>query len=248
LTEEHRHLLLGQTGYFSVADLSDFIGALSSTATRMRYSSDPLLTLEVGLIQLASRDFELETIRKQEPALVKLYEKVLQLEQQIMTDSSVSSSPEFPVSASMRVSEPVKELGKNEDLSEQLPQADKGPGTDVPVNAAGTAATIVEKWHRVVASVKKKKTTLGSFLEKMQILSGTEREIVLGSERSFIMETLSMTQNKVLLAHEVKRVFSEAFSVRFKLIPGDQQKKPAVSGIGGVVQQAIDMFDGELVR
>ena len=85
------------------------------------------------------------------------------------------------------------------------------------------------------------------FLEKMEVLSVKENEIVLGSQRRFIAETLSKQNNKLLIGREVKHVFSNDFSLRFKHVPSAKAEKSTVSATGKIVQSALDMFDGELV-
>ena len=96
--------------------------------------------------------------------------------------------------------------------------------------------------------MKKKKKTLGTFLEKMQVLSVEEKSIVLGSKLNFFKETLEKRENKRIISEELKKAFPLDFSIQFQQINPEKKKEEISSSLREAVAQAIEIFEGEIVN
>ncbi|MBE0479028.1 hypothetical protein IBX65_07945 [Candidatus Aerophobetes bacterium] len=106
----------------------------------------------------------------------------------------------------------------------------------------------LRSWEMVIKEVKQKKRALGSFLEKMKVLSVEDNLIVLGSEVNFLKDVLEKEENKKLICEELKKFFPEKFSLQFKqIIPKKGKDKPPTS-LREIVAEAIEIFEGELVN
>jgi len=240
----HSELIKTQVSYFTLEELISFMEHLSDVEEKMHFSSTPQIHLEILMIKLCSYEKELEQLRKKDPYLAIIYKKVVDLEEKI----------------SRKVSSIEKSEGKEKIIKEKPEVGEKPRVRASPISSkedkrlaevkegAVDRKDLLDKWYSVVKQVKKKKKTLGTFLEKMQVLSVEEKSIVLGSKLNFFKETLEKRENKRIISEELKKTFPLDFSIQFQQINLEKKKEEISSSLREAVAQAIEIFEGEIVN
>jgi len=221
--------LIKQTSYFTFNQLTYFIEQLINAEERIKFSSTPQIYLELLMIKLCSQEAEFEEIRKKEPQLVNIYERIVDIEKKLTTFS--------------------RKKEKSEEKEEDKKDPDKEDKIGLSVGEAERKQKeLMDNWCQVVKRVKEKKLTLGTFLEKVKVLFVDEKKVILGSPGGYIKEVLEKQDNKRLIYEELKKVFSSEFSVQFQSVPSITKKKQKPSdSFREVVAQAIKIFEGEIV-
>ena len=240
----YKELLENQSSYFTVNELMDFIERLSSSEREIHFSSTPTIHLEVLMIKLCSFDSEVERVKEKDPHLASIYNKIVALEKKIVTRTFA----DFPQESTRQeiLLERQKETFTSEiDEETKSDRKDRLPPQEEEIT--DIKKEWLTRWEMVVKEVRKKKKTLGTFLEKMKVLSVEENSIILGSEMNFLKETLEKEENKKLIREELKKFFSEKFSLQFKQIIPEEGKKKKSSSLREAVAQAIEIFEGEVV-
>lgn len=238
----YHELLKNQSSYFTLSELTEFMEHLSSAEKKIRFSSTPYIHLEVLMVKLCSLDSEIERMREDNPPVAALYEKIVALEKKIAGTLS-SDSPVGPEDKKLPPREEQKVAftgGKEESDKKGIPPS---PGEKLTHREKEG----LKKWRMVVKEVKQKRRTLGSFLEKMKVLRVEENSIILGSEVNFHKQTLEKKENKKLIFEELKKFFSEKFSLQFKQVTPKKKGKKKSARLQEIVAEAIEIFEGEVI-
>jgi len=242
-SSSYKDLLKKQSSYFTLGELTDLMENISSIERKIRFSSTPNIHLEVLMIKLCSLDSEVEKIKGKNPQLATLYERIVALEQKLTEGLSI----EFP----KEVKEKGPSLEEKVEASiseERKPDEENEPSLSIPkIELTSKEGDELKKWKEVIKEVKQKKRTLGSFLEKMKVLSVEENSIVLGSEVNFLKEVIEKRENKKLICEELKKFFSKNFSLKFKQITPIKTKKKESVSLREIVAKAIEIFEGEVI-
>jgi len=232
-------LLEKQSNYFTLKELMSFVEKLSLAEREVRFSAVPEIYLEMLMVKLSSFEVEVEEVKEKDPHLASIFGKILDLEEKIK--SSVSSHVKEKKKSHLDIKEEKRE-------QEAVKKDDIFWVQSVPEERnVSDKEECLEKWRKVVEAVKKRKRSLGSFLEKMQIMSIEEKCIVLGSGANFIKETLEEKDNRRVIYEELKKVFPEDFSLKFKYISSEKSKQKRENHLREIIAQAIEIFDGEIV-
>jgi len=236
---KYEDLLGKQSNYFTLKELMSFVEKLSLAEREVRFSAVPEIYLEMLMVKLSSFEVEVEEVKEKDPHLASIFGKILDLEEKIK--SSVSSHVKEEKKSHLDIKEEKKE-------QEAVKKDDIFWVQSVPEERnVSDKEECLEKWRKVVEAVKKRKRSLGSFLEKMQIMSIEEKCIVLGSGANFIKETLEEKDNRRVIYEELKKVFPEDFSLKFKYISSEKSKQKRENHLREIIAQAIEIFDGEIV-
>jgi len=236
---KYEDLLEKQSNYFTLKELMSFVEKLSLAEREVRFSAVPEIYLEMLMVKLSSFEVEVEEVKEKDPHLASIFGKILDLEEKIK--SSVSSHVKEEKKSHLDIKEEKKE-------QEAVKKDDIFWVQSVPEERnVSDKEECLEKWRKVVEAVKKRKRSLGSFLEKMQIMSIEEKCIVLGSGANFIKETLEEKDNRRVIYEELKKVFPEDFSLKFKYISSEKSKQKRENHLREIIAQAIEIFDGEIV-
>jgi len=242
-SSSYKDLLKKQSSYFTLGELTDLMENISSIERKIRFSSTPNIHLEVLMVKLCSLDSEVEKIKGENPQLAALYERIVALEQKLTEGLSI----EFP----KEVKEKGPSLEEKVEASiseERKPDEENEPSLSIPkIELTSKEGDELKKWKEVIKEVKQKKRTLGSFLEKMKVLSVEENSIVLGSEVNFLKEVIEKRENKKLICEELKKFFSKNFSLKFKQITPIKTKKKESVSLREIVAKAIEIFEGEVI-
>ncbi|MCD6407087.1 DNA polymerase III subunit gamma/tau [Candidatus Aerophobetes bacterium] len=236
---KYEDLLEKQSNYFTLKELMSFVEKLSLAEREVRFSAVPEIYLEMLMVKLSSFEVEVEEVKEKDPHLASIFGKILDLEEKIK--SSVSSHVKEKKKSHLDIKEEKRE-------QEAVKKDDIFWVQSVPEERnVSDKEECLEKWRKVVEAVKKRKRSLGSFLEKMQIMSIEEKCIVLGSGANFIKETLEEKDNRRVIYEELKKVFPEDFSLKFKYISSEKSKQKRENHLREIIAQAIEIFDGEIV-
>jgi len=236
---KYEDLLEKQSNYFTLKELMSFVEKLSLAEREVRFSAVPEIYLEMLMVKLSSFEVEVEEVKEKDPHLASIFGKILDLEEKIK--SSVSSHVKEEKKSHLDIKEEKRE-------QEAVKKDDIFWVQSVPEERnVSDKEECLEKWRKVVEAVKKRKRSLGSFLEKMQIMSIEEKCIVLGSGANFIKETLEEKDNRRVIYEELKKVFPEDFSLKFKYISFEKSKQKRENHLREIIAQAIEIFDGEIV-
>lgn len=247
----HEEELKKQTAYFTLEELTDFIERLIDVERKIRFSSTPQIHLEILMIRLSSEAGEVEKIEKNDPHLALVYRKILNLEKKMVEKSEgeenqnitfSENKPEEPANKD-DIPEPalVDSSEDEEESTNETPGEENFP-------SQGKYEEWQDKWHKVVRGVKERRPSLGTFLEKMEILSIEEDSIILGSRVKYIKEILEKRENQKLIKKESKKHFPLELSLKFKSVSSPGRKKREISeSFREVVAQAIEIFEGEVV-
>jgi len=249
-SSSYREIIETQSSYFTVKQLIDYIEQLCSTERKIRFSSTPYIHLEVLMIKLCSVNAEVKKIKLkgENSSLAALYDKIIALEKKIAAIASVSSPegyrPKNVLSEKKRDDSSYEGEKKENDKKEN----DKKENILSSVKELNLVETeVLDRWKTVIQGVKTKNKTLGSFLEKMKILSLKKDLIILGHEANFLKETLEKRENKELVYKELKKIFSEKFSLKFKQIISKKNQEKKSSSLQKIVAQAVEIFEGEII-
>jgi len=235
ISPEKKELLQTQSSYFTLEELVDFMEYLTSAEEKIQFSSTPQIYLEVLMVRLSSQNREKREIKEENLYLASLYQRLLTLEEKItryissplQEDKKIETPKEEKVEIFVAAKEGEKSEKEFTDLQKEW----------------------LNRWKQVVEKVKEKRKTLGTFLEKMKILSIEDKAIVLGSEMNFLKEMLEEKKNRKLISGELKKFFPEEFSLQFeRIVPEKKKKEKSSSSLREIVAQAIQIFEGEIVN
>ena len=255
---EIKKIIQQQSSFFTVNQLVDMMQSLSQAEEKIHYSPNPQIYLEVLIIRLSIEENEPQE-KLTDPQLSTVYHKIVSLEEKIkkqldfIREDRKKDAEELPEKKKESFSFPeIRKEAQIKSLQEskqKLEPASKAPESFPAESIQNLAEEGPEKWKKVVLQIKEKKKTLGSFLEKMHILSIEDGKIVLGSEKTFHKEILENRENQKIILEELKKFFPEKFSLKFKRISGRKKpEKKSSPSLRETVARAIEIFDGEVVN
>ena len=231
-----------QASYFSLKEIVRFIDLLSKTRQSMILSSQPQIHLELLMVELSS-DFEMDNLALREPELAKIYQRILKLKEKLTTKSFSSMTQEKK--------EPIKEEKKEKKEKISLPTLETSPDK-VSYGKGDEDKKFHQKWKLMVKEIEERKKTLGTILRKATILKITSDSLTLGVEKPFHKETLSRKQNLRLILEVLEKFLSSSFTLHYVLAEPEHKRKieerPQDQKWQTMVAQAIDLFEGEIVK
>ena len=216
--DQDRELLKKQISYFSLRELLSFMDNLSQVQRKIHFSPNPQIHLEVLMVKLAYKDNEIDLLEGKDSAIAKIYKKIFDLEDKLI--SSISLSPK------------EEKLVKDTTPPSEKPREDEWK----------------KNWNLTVREVKERKKHLGILLEKLKILSLNGKSITLGLEGEFNREILERLENKELINKAAQKFFPSGFCVKWHLLEKKEKEQLVASSLKDVVSRAIDLFEGEIVR
>ncbi len=238
LSSVERKEAKSQASHFSLKEIVRFIDLLSKARQSMVLSSQPQIHLELLMVELSS-DFEMDNLALREPELAKIYQRILKLEEKLTAKSSSSMT--------QKKEEPKKE--KKEEIS--LPTLETSPDK-VSYGKGDEDKKFHQKWKLMVKEIEERKKTLGTILRKATILKITSDSVTLGVEKPFHKETLSRKQNLRLIREVLEKFLSSSFTLHYVLAEPEHKRKieerPQDQKWQTMVAQAIDLFEGEIVK
>lgn len=233
-----------QASLFTLAQLVHFMDLLWQTKQKLLFSSQPQIDLELLLIELSS-DFAIDTSNSKEPELIKIYQKILKLEERLSLKSS------FPETEKKEKSKGKAYLTKEEEKEPTLKEREAVK--QKVEKKESNDNEFFEKWPSIVKEVGKKKKTLGTWLQKATLLKVEKNLATLGLKNVFHQETLSKKSNLYLIEETIKEFLSYPFRLKYIVEKGKKKDKPEKTSSPSpewseLITKALDIFEGEIVE
>lgn len=234
-----------QSSLFTLAQLIHFMDLLSQTRQKLAFSSQPQIDLELLLVELSS-DFDIDTSNSKEPELMKIYQKILNLEQRLSLKSSL---PETEKKEKPKVK---TYLTKEEKEKEPTLEETKAVKQKVEEKESNDNE-FFEKWPLIVKEIGKKKKTLGTWLQKATLLKVEKDLATLSLKNGFHQETLTRNSNLYLIEDTIKKFLSYPFHLKYIVEKGKEKDKPKKTSSSSsewseFITKAMDIFEGEIVE
>ena len=238
-----------QASFFTLSQLVNFIDLLSQTRGKLTLSSQPQIDLELLLVELSS-NFDIDSSNLAEPELVKIYQKILNLEERLSSKSDFSErekeekpkSKIYPVKGKKR-EEKESTLLKDGRVSKQ--EVEKGEAKN---------NEFLEKWPLIVKEIGEKKKTLATWLQKATLLEVEKDSATLGLKNGFHRDTLTKESNLYLIKGTLKKFLPSSFHLKYVLTKKDKKEEKkgkipsARSRWNELVTKAMDIFQGEIIE
>jgi hypothetical protein len=234
-----------QSSLFTLAQLVHFMDLLSQTRQKLAFSSQPQIDLELLLVELSS-DFDIDTSNSREPELMKIYQKILKLEQRLSLKSSL------PETAKKEKPEVKTYLTKEEKEKEPTLKETKAVKQEVEEKESNDNE-FFEKWPLIVKEIGKKKKTLGTWLQKATLLKVEKNLATLSLKNGFHQATLTRNSNLYLIEETIKEFLSYPFHLKYIVEKGKEKDKPKKTSSSSsewseLITKAMDIFEGEIVE
>lgn len=234
-----------QASLFTLAQLVHFMDLLWQTKQKLAFSSLPQIDLELLLIELSS-DFDIDTSNSKEPELMKIYQKILKLEERLSLKSS------FPETEKKEKSKGKAYLTKEDEEKEPTLKETEAVKQKVEKKESNDNE-FFEKWPLIVKEVGKKKKALGIWLQKATLLKVEKNLATLGLKNGFHQETLSKNSNLYLVEETIKEFLSYPFRLKYIVEKAKKKDKPEKTSSlspewSELITKALDIFEGEIVE
>ncbi len=234
-----------QSSLFTLTQLVHFMDLLSQTKQKLAFSSQPQIDLELLLVELSS-DFDTDTSNSREPELMKIYQKILDLEERLSLESSL------PETEKKEKSKGKAYLTKEDEEKEPTlkeTEAVKQKAEKKEINDS----EFFEKWPLIVKEVGKKKKALGTWLQKATLLKVEKNLATLSLKNGFHQETLTKNSNLYLIEETIKEFLSYPFRLKYIVEKGKKKDKPEKTSSPSpewseLITKALDIFEGEIVE
>ncbi len=233
-----------QSSLFTLAQLVHFMDLLSQTRQKLAFSSQPQIDLELLLVELSS-DFDIDISNPREAELVKIYHKILNLEQRLSLESSLPKTEkrEKPKGKAYL----TKEEEKEPILKETKAVEQKAEKKEINDNK------FFEKWPLIVKKIGEKKKTLGAWLQKATLLKVEKNLATLRLRNGFHQETLTRNSNLYLIEETIKEFLSSPFHLKYIIEKDKEKDKPkkissSSSEWSELITKTMDIFEGEIVE
>ena len=247
-----------QVSFFTLTQLVHFINLLSAAKRKIVFSSQPQVDLELLMVEL-SFGFEADGLNLKEPELVGIYQKILDLEKRLTSESSFAEKKEkisqkVPLTA---FSSDERRATSDENASEHIEQEKKEKGYEDEQQKAEKIDKdneFLKKWPLIIKKIEKRKKTLGIWLQKASLINIEKNSATLGLKNGFHKETLTEKNNLRLINEVLKKFLPFSFALKYVLIKEEDkeerklEKSSSKSRWTGMVAKAIDIFEGEIVR
>lgn len=234
-----------QASLFTLAQLVHFMDLLWQTKQKLAFSSQEQIDLELLLIELSS-DFDIDTPNVKEPELIKIYQKILKLEERLSLKSS------FPETEKKEKPKGKAYLTKEDEEKEPLLKETEAVKQKVEKKESNDNE-FFEKWPSIVKEVGKKKKALGTWLQKATLLKVEKNLATLGLKNEFHQKTLSKNSNLYLIEETIKEFLSYPFRLKYIVEKGKKKDKPEKTSSPSpewseLISKALDIFEGEIIE
>ncbi|MHB1127692.1 MAG: DNA polymerase III subunit gamma/tau [Bacillota bacterium] len=222
--------------------LTQIIEILSQAEGELRWSMQPRIMAEIGLIKAARTGLE-EPLSPQENKQVETSTPV-QLAQRVQPQP-----PTQPLAHHARSDQP----GGGVRLPEVLPEK---PDKDLPTDANILIDVIINKWSEILEVVKKHKITASAFLIEAKPLRVDGRTLVLGFQPgyTFHKERTEQAENRTAVEKALWTTLNQELQLKCEMLPGKEGKAVSQEKAGRradedpLIRSAIDLFGGEIVQ
>ena len=281
VSEASKARYLEEKDQFSEEDLLRFIQIISETEASIKRSSNPRLKLEIMAVKLIKMDrsvtisdlvAKISKIGASKKGLLLTNEppKSPQKVPDFFGGNSQPPSPKVPP----QMAKPQKAVKtvETKDSSKQL-QSEGGEETDEPSSlrvgdsveqysavSGSDLKEIQSRWNEILEAVKRKKMTLGFFLQEgyPTKLTGNTLEIMFDESNGFHLNAVQKERD--ILTQVLADLLNQTFSLKFtrgnldsiasKAGPAEESAKVTPvkkNGPDPRVQKILEMFDGELL-
>jgi len=247
LIRKEREKMERQASYFSLRDLLYFMNVLSQANRRVVFSSQPQIHLELLAIELSSPDFEVDRLDLKDPEIVRIYEKIVELEKRLVNrGSALPGQNEGQLPGAQESINYQPRMGKaGQRPLRRIPKESSKTHSEgiIEDNVSPLECHFLEKWPLIIKEVESKKKTLGALLRKAKVISVKDNSATIGLKGKFYEETLKKEESLQLIREAVRSFLSSEFTLNFTVL--DFSPKPQLHDM---VTRAMNLFDGEVVE
>lgn len=233
-----------QSSLFTLAQLVHFMDLLSQTRQKLAFSSQPQIDLELLLIELSS-DFDIDTSNSRELELMKIYQKISNLEERL--------SLKTPLPETEKKEKPKNRTYLIKKEEEEGPTLKEAEATKQKVGKKESNDNeFFEKWPLIVKEVGEKKKALGTWLQKATLLKVEKNLATMSLKNEFHHETLTKNSNLYLIEETIKEFLSSPFRLKYIVEKGKEKDKPKKTSSSSsewseLITKALNIFEGEIV-
>lgn len=233
-----------QSSLFTLTQLVHSIDLLSQTRQKLAFSSQPQIDLELLLIELSS-DFDIDTSNSKEPELMKIYQKISNLEERL--------SLKTPLPETEKKEKPKNRTYLIKKEEEEGPTLKEAEATKQKVEKKESNDNeFFEKWPFIVKEIGKKKKTLGTWLQKATLLKVEKNLATMSLKNEFHHETLTKNSNLYLIEETIKEFLSSPFRLKYIVEKDKEKDKPKKTSSSSsewseLITKALNIFEGEIV-
>jgi len=263
-------VLKRQAESFHADELHQIFSLLMRTEAEMKRSSLPQQVFEMALFRLADvRPFQ---------KVDEMIQRIAEMEEaaapaEVPPVRVVQAPPALPVTRQESAPAPARKAVAREDSSEEVPGvvsqevAGDGPARDEEGEAAGVDPALGDAglWEKIKAEICAKKSVFLHYLEACEVVEFNASVLHLGFQDPYTRGLVENEGNLALIAQAVKSASGR--DVRVKTSEIKTRKTEAAEEAGGekknpsapasplmskseseIIQQALDVFGGVLVR
>lgn len=233
-----------QSSLFTLAQLVHFMDLLSQTRQKLAFSSQPQIDLELLLIELSS-DFDIDTSNSRELELMKIYQKISNLEERL--------SLKTPLPETEKKEKPKNRTYLIKKEEEEGPTLKEAEATKQKVGKKESNDNeFFEKWPLIVKEVGEKKKALGTWLQKATLLKVEKNLATMSLKNEFHHETLTKNSNLYLIEETIKEFLSSPFRLKYIVEKGKEKDKPKKTSSSSsewseLITKTLNIFEGEIV-
>ncbi|MFH1942822.1 MAG: hypothetical protein ABIL68_12045, partial [bacterium] len=245
-SENHKKRYVAITEYFQEEDILRFIRILSDTQVSLKRSVNPRLPLELAMV------------------------KMLRLDRTVMIEDLLSKLEKLGGEKRCGDSVPEQSCGKNvashsinnpsgQNNSENgVPSKEEKSGEETEKKRSLTFDEVQSRWEEVVHRVKRKKVTVGSFLQEGVLLGfdGKIIEIGFGLSNGFHIDAIM--RSKELVLEVLREVLEEDLAIRCvkkdlpqkEIVTSKETKEEKLRALGEkepIIQKIVNDFEAEIV-
>ena len=207
--------------------LLSYISSLSQIENTIKYSSQPMIILEMELIKLCKNPGA--------ENLKELIDRIETLEREITNLKSVKREAKIPPSPK-KSSRPLQE--------ESITPEEKVQDTIVPINKGLTLEEVKAKWEEILKEVKREKVQVEALLKEGELAQLNGNKLIISFDLGFHQAKLSEKDNIKLLERIISRVLGSLLIIecvmQSQLSFQHQEEDP--------VQSAIKIFGEDVVE
>jgi DNA polymerase III subunit gamma/tau len=193
---------------FSEIDLLRLIKIASDTETALRWSQQPRLKLEIGLVQMIKLDSSIEIgmLLKQLNDLRKSVDHVPGKSTPVSVETQGSKSTPTPVKGNVKATPPT--LRADQIVAAPVPVSEP-PSMYQRHSLASTMTNndILSKWSVIVEEARKKRIALGTMLSETSPVSMLNGTLRIGCPDDFHRDTLTLKRNQQFLQDLAEQVY-----------------------------------------
>jgi DNA polymerase-3 subunit gamma/tau len=193
---------------FTESDILRLIKIASDTETAIRWSQQPRLKLEIGLVQMIKLDssVEIATLLKQLEDFRSSGDRPMVKSSPSLSDSQPPLSTSAPVKGSVKATPPTL---RAEQIVVPAPPVAEPPPTYQRQSLASpmTNNDILSKWSVVVEETRKKRIALGTMLGETSPVGVHNGTLRIGCPDDFHRDTLTLKRNHQFLQDLAEQVY-----------------------------------------